>query len=244
MSELPADVALMWGLRDSSRRGPKPSLTIEDITRAAIEIADAEGLAAVSMAHVAERLGNSTMALYRHVKSKDDLLTLMSDAALEAPSPLPDGVDWRTGLTFWADNVLTTLRQHRWYAQIPISGPPAGPRNLAWFDAALSALADTGLTEEGKVGVVMGLMTYVHGQIRLSVDLAEGFSATPEAFNQYGAVLKQIVDRRRLPALGRVLDAGVFDPILTFEESDDQDFDFGLQLYLDGVAGFIERTSS
>jgi hypothetical protein len=90
----------------------------------------------------------------------------------------------------------------------------------------------------------MGLMTYVHGQIRLSVDLAEGFSATPEAFNQYGAVLKQIVDRRRLPALGRVLDAGVFDPILTFEESDDQDFDFGLQLFLDGVAGFIERTSS
>ncbi|GAA1546462.1 TetR/AcrR family transcriptional regulator [Kribbella lupini] len=244
MSELPADVVLMWGLRDASRRGPKPSLTTEDITRAAIELADAEGLAAVSMARVAERLGNSTMALYRHVKSKDELLTLMSDAALEEPSPLPDGVDWRTGLTFWADNVLTTLRQHRWYAEIPISGPPAGPGNLAWFDAALGALADTGLSEEGKVGVVMGLMTYVHGQIRLSVDLAAGFTDNPAAFNQYGAVLKQVVDRRRLPAVARVLDAGVFDPVVTFDESDDQDFDFGLQLYLDGVAGFIERTCS
>jgi AcrR family transcriptional regulator len=244
MSELPADVVLMWGLRDGSRRGPKPSLTSEDITRAAIELADAEGLAAVSMARVAERLGNSTMALYRHVKSKDEMLTLMSDAALEQPPPLPDGVDWRTGLTFWADNVLTILRQHRWYAQIPISGPPAGPRNLAWFDAALGALADTGLGEEGKVGVVMGLMTYVHGQIRLSVDLQAGFADNPQAFSQYGAVLAQVVDRRRMPALGRVLDAGVFDPVVDFEEPGDQDFDFGLQLYLDGVAGFIERTCS
>ncbi|GAB2592753.1 TetR/AcrR family transcriptional regulator [Kribbella endophytica] len=242
MSELPADVVLMWGLRDGTRRGPKPSLTSEDITRAAIDLADAEGLAAVSMARVAERLGNSTMALYRHVKSKDELLTLMSDAALEEPTPLPDDVDWRTGLTFWADNVLTTLRRHRWYAQIPISGPPAGPKNLAWFDAALGALADTGLSEEGKVGVVMGLMTYVHGQIRLSVDLAAGFADNPEAFSKYGAVLAQVVDRRRMPALGRVLDAGVFDPVVAFEESDDQDFDFGLQLFLDGVAGFIERT--
>jgi AcrR family transcriptional regulator len=82
--ELPADVALMWGLRDVTKRGPKPSLSVEDIVRAAIEIADAEGLAAVSMARVAERLGNSTMALYRHVKSKDELLILMSDAALES----------------------------------------------------------------------------------------------------------------------------------------------------------------
>ncbi|GAB3810127.1 TetR/AcrR family transcriptional regulator [Kribbella italica] len=244
MSELPADVALMWGLKDATRRGPKPALTAEDITQAAIELADAEGLAAVSMARVAERLGNSTMALYRHVKSKDELLTLMSDAALEYPAPMPDGTDWRTGLTFWADNVLTVTRQHRWYAQIPITGPPAGPRNLAWFDAALGALAGTGLSEEGKVGVVMGVMTYVHGQIRLSMDLAAGFADQPEIFSRYGAILSTVVDRRSLPALGRVLDAGVFDVDIAFEEADNQDFDFGLQLYLDGVAGFIERTCS
>ncbi|ONI72055.1 TetR family transcriptional regulator [Kribbella sp. ALI-6-A] len=244
INELPADVALLWGLRDGSRRGPKPSLTVEDITRAAIELADAEGLAAVSMARVAERLGNSTMALYRHVKSKDELLTLMSDAALEQPAPMPDDVDWRTGLTFWADNVLTVLRQHRWYAQLPISGPPAGPKNLAWFDAALGALAGTGLSEEGKVGVVMGLMTYVHGQIRLSIDLGEGFAENPDAFKQYGEVLAKVVDRQQLPALARVLDAGVFATEIAFDDADDQDFDFGLQLFLDGVAGLIERTCS
>ncbi|ADB34304.1 transcriptional regulator, TetR family [Kribbella flavida DSM 17836] len=242
MSELPPDVVLLWGLQNESRRGPKPSLSIEDITQAAIELADAEGLAAVSMARVAERLGNSTMALYRHVKSKDELLTLMSDAALEQPDPLPEGVDWRTGLTFWADNVLTVIRRHRWYAQLPIPGPPTGPKNLAWFDAALGALADTGLSEEAKVGVVMGLITYVQGEVRLSLDLAAGFADNPEAFSRYGATLARVVDPRRLPALARVLEAGVFQPDLEFEQSGDADFDFGLQLYLDGIANFIERT--
>jgi AcrR family transcriptional regulator len=240
--ELPADVALMWGLRDVTKRGPKPSLSVGDITRAAIELADAEGLAAVSMARVAERLGNSTMALYRHVKSKDDLLVLMSDAALERPEPLPAGADWRTGLTFWANGVLTAIRKHRWYSRLPISGPPAGPNNLAWFDSALGALKDTGMSEESKVGIVMGLMTYVQGEMRLSMDLSTGFADNPDAFTRYGATLARVVDPRELPALAEVLAARVFDEVASFEVTHEADFNFGLQLYLDGVAGFIERT--
>jgi AcrR family transcriptional regulator len=240
--DLPAEVALMWGLQAVTKRGPKPSLKVEDITKAAIGIADSEGLSAVSMARVAERLGNSTMALYRHVKSKDELLVLMSDAALERPQPLPDGIDWRTGLVFWAHGVMTAVRAHRWYAQLPISGPPAGPNNLAWLDSALGALKDTGLTEEGKVGVVMGLMTYVQGEMRLSSDLAAGYADNPDAFSRYGATLARVVDPRQLPALAAVLAAGVFDDSASsFTDDDDADFDFGLQLYLDGVAGFIAR---
>lgn len=239
--ELPADVAAMWRLREPPRRGPKPSLTLDDIVRVAIEIADAEDLAAVSMARVAERLGNSTMALYRHVKSKDELLVIMSDAALERPEPLPEGVDWRTGLTFWADGVLTAIRKHRWYAKVPISGPPAGPNNLAWFDSALGALKDTGLPEEAKVGVVMGLITYVQGEIRVAFDLAAGYADNPAAFTQFGNTLARVVDPRVYPAVARLVDAGVFDEVGSFEEDNEADFDFGLQLYLDGVAAFIER---
>ncbi|MEV0804571.1 TetR/AcrR family transcriptional regulator [Kribbella sp. NPDC050281] len=241
-NELPPDVALMWRLREAPRRGPKPSLSLDDIVRAAIEIADADNdLGAVSMARVAERLGNSTMALYRHVKSKDDLLVLMSDAAIERPDPMPEGVDWRTGLTFWADNVLAAIRKHRWYAKIPISGPPAGPNNLAWFDAALGVLNGTGLPEEAKVGVVMGLITYVQGQIRVAFDLAAGYDENPAAFQQFGATLRQVADPRQYPAVARLVEAGVFDEVGNFEDESDQDFDFGLQLYLDGVAAYIDR---
>ncbi|MEV4260038.1 TetR/AcrR family transcriptional regulator [Kribbella sp. NPDC049584] len=239
--ELPADIAAMWRLRETPRRGPKPSLTLDDIVGAAIEIADAEDLAAVSMARVAERLGNSTMALYRHVKSKDELLVIMSDAALERPDPMPEGVDWRTGLTFWADGVLTAIRRHRWYAKVPISGPPAGPNNLAWFDSALGVLKDTGLPEEAKVGVVMGLITYVQGQIRMAFDLAAGYADNPDAFQRFGSTLRRVADPRVYPAVARTVEAGVFDEVGSFEEDNEADFDFGLQLYLDGVAAFIDR---
>ncbi|RZT19722.1 TetR family transcriptional regulator [Kribbella sp. VKM Ac-2569] len=240
-NELPADVALMWRLREKPRRGPKPSLTLDDIVAAAIAIADAEGLAAVSMARVAERLGNSTMALYRHLKSKDDLLVIMSDAAIERPEPMPEGVDWRTGLTFWADGVLTAIRRHPWYSKVPISGPPAGPNNLAWFDSALGALKDTGLPEEAKVGVVMGLITYVQGEIRMAFDLAAGYAENPDAFQRFGSTLRQVADPRVYPAVARTVEAGVFDEVGSFEEDNEADFDFGLQLYLDGVAAFIDR---
>jgi AcrR family transcriptional regulator len=240
-NELPADVAAMWRLREAPRRGPKPSLTLDDIVRAAIEIADAEDLGAVSMAKVAERLGNSTMALYRHVKNKDELLVMMSDAALERPEPLPAGIDWRAGLTFWADGVLKAIRRHQWYAKVPISGPPAGPNNLAWFDTALTALQDTGLPEEMKIGVVMGLITYVQGEIRLGFDLAAGYAENPAVFQQFASTLRKVADPRVYPAVARMVVAGVFDVVGDVEEDNEADFAFGLGLYLDGVAALIDR---
>ncbi|PSL58486.1 TetR family transcriptional regulator [Saccharothrix carnea] len=238
---LPAEIALLWGLRETPRRGRKPSLTIGEITRAAIEVADAEGLGAVSMARVAQQLGNSTMALYRHVKSKDELLKLMADAAMEDPPPMPATGGWRAGLTLWANSVLLTFRRHPWCARIPLTGPPLGPKNLAWFDSALGTLADTPLSESEKVGVVMGLLTFVHGEIRLTAELAESFQENPEAFGpSYARALRLLVDPRKLPALGRVVDAGVFDQPNLYDEGDvDADFAFGLGLYLDGVAAYL-----
>jgi AcrR family transcriptional regulator len=242
-TELPDEVALLWGLREGPRRGPKPALSVDDIVRAAVAVADADGLAAVSMAKVAAHLGNSTMALYRHVRSKEELLLLMSDAAIEEPPEMPTGHGWRPALLYWARSVLAALRRHPWYAQIPISGPPIGPRNLAWFDAALGALEGTGLDEGEKVAVVMGLITFVQGELRLSVDLAAAYAENPDAFTrQYGAALARLVDPRRMPALSRVVAAGVFDAESLYEEEDpDAEFEFGLNRYLDGVAGYLAQ---
>lgn len=239
-TELPAEVALLWGRRET-RRGPKPTLTAEDITRAAIEVADAEGLSAVSMARVAAQLGNSTMALYRHVRSKHELLALMSDAALETPPDPSDGTDWRTGLTQWARHVLAMYRKHPWYAQLPIGGPPIGPHNLEWLDLALRSLAGTALTEPDKMGVVMGMLTYVQGEIRLRAELGASYAENPEAFSRrYSELLRQLVDPRRMPALSAVIEAGVFDvEDLYDQEEADADFMFGFSLYLDGVERLI-----
>ncbi|HEX6339618.1 TetR/AcrR family transcriptional regulator [Umezawaea sp.] len=241
-NDLPAEVALLWGLRDTARRGRKPSLTVADITRAAVEVADADGIGAVSMAKVAERLGNATMALYRHVKSKNDLLLLMADAAIGPAPALPEGLEWRAALTVWVRGVLDALREHPWVVHLPISGPPVGPNNLSWFDRALGALGDSGLSEDSKVGVVMGLLTYVQGEARLSTDLAAGYQENPEAFGrQYGRALAAVVDPERFPALSKLVASGVFDADVPYDE--EVDGLFGLNLYLDGVAALIERTT-
>lgn len=233
---LPDDVALLWGLRGGTKRGPKPALSVEDITRAAVDLADEVGLPAVSMARVAAKLGNSTMALYRHVKSKDELVLLMADAALEDPPTFPPDADWRACLTLWANSVLTAIRKHGWWVQIPVSGPPIGPRNLTWFDRALSALEGTGVSEEDKVELVIALLMYVHGEVRLSVyEPAQNV----ELINDYGAALAQVVDPARLPSLAKVVGAGVFN----VQPGDDVDIDwnFGLNLVMDGMAAFIAR---
>lgn len=245
MADLPDDVALLWGRREAPRRGPKAALTVDGIVAAAVAVADADGLEAVSMARVAAELGNATMALYRHVRSKEELLTLMSDAALAGPPELPDG-DWRAALTTWTVAIVGQYRRHPWYAQLPISGPPVGPNNLAWFDRGLAALAVTGLPEPDKVGIVLALTTFVRGQVRVSADLRAGYARNPDAFGSgYGAVLAQVADPSRFPALGRAVAGGVFDedaaPDGDIEVDLAQDFRFGLDLFLDGVAAHLGR---
>src|SRR4030095_11990422 len=108
--ELPRGVALAWGIAAHPQRGPKRELSIERIVEAAVEIADAEGLGAVSMRRVAASLGFTTMSLYRYVTSKDDLILLMQESG--SVVPVPDETlerTWRDGVTAW---VLATRAAH------------------------------------------------------------------------------------------------------------------------------------
>ncbi|TYP89159.1 TetR/AcrR family transcriptional regulator [Blastococcus xanthinilyticus] len=250
--ELPDDVALLWGRRPESRRGRKPSLTLADLTEAAVRLADAEGLAAVSMARVAAELDASPMALYRYVASKDELLLLMSDAALEEPPATPLAGEWRERVAAWAREVLAAIRRHPWYRDIPISGPPAGPRNLAWLDRGLSAFAGLDIDEEDKVLVYLGVLPLIHGQVRLSIDLAAGFAEDPAAFGErYATALEVLVDPARMPHLARAVAAGVFAPGGQPDTEADADadaydgfqaeFEFALGCYLDGVERYLAQ---
>jgi AcrR family transcriptional regulator len=238
---LPDQVTLLWGLRGASRRGPKSTLSVQDITRAAIAVADAEGLTAVSMARVAAELGNSTMALYRHVRSKDELLLLMWDSAMDDPPEFAEDGDWRDKLAEWSRALVARARQHPWFVRIPINGPPVGPGNLVWFDRALGAFSDTSLAEWEKVALVTSLLTFVQGAMRLRADLIAGYAENPEAFDgSYGRTLSEVVDPRRLPALYKVLQAGVFADGDDFETDVDTDFEFGLARVLDGMEFYLD----
>src|SRR5947209_1711918 len=222
---LPAGVAAAWGLRDRAGRGPKPGLTLAGIVHAGVELARAEGLAAVSMARVAERLGASTMALYRYVASKEELLALMVDAALgEPPAPgEPPALGaaggaaqrevpgWRAGLARWAWAYHDRILEHLWSLRVPITGPPLTPNSVAWLDRGLACLAGTGLAEDEKASVVLLLSGYVRNEGALTAELTAAGAISDAAMAGYADTLRSLAAPERFPALRALLDAGVFD---------------------------------
>ena len=233
---LPASIETAWGLRERPRKGPKRGLNLEQIVVAAVSVAEADGLAAVSMNRVADELGASTMSLYRYVAAKDELLKLMADAAYGAPPPAPErGEDWRAGLADWARTYLARLRLHPWVIRIHISGPPITPNEVAWMEAGLNAMRATNMTEGEKISVIVLLSGFVRNRATLDADVDAAIQtagSTPaEAMSSYGRLIAKLTDPQRFPAIRRVIAAGVFD---TIEEPDDQ-FGFGLARILDGV---------
>ena len=94
--ELQRRSELLWDLRAVPGRGPKPSITPDDVVRAAIDIADADGLSAVTMHAVAQRLSVTAMALYRYFPSKDALNDAIVDAGMGLPpTPAKQHPSWR-----------------------------------------------------------------------------------------------------------------------------------------------------
>jgi AcrR family transcriptional regulator len=149
----PTTLDLLWGSPQRPKRGPKPSLTLERIVAEAIEHADAEGLAGLSMQRLAERLGCAKMALYRYVPGKAELEALMLDAAL-GPAPDPaaaaaapgDEERWRPQLRAWAMTMFDRMRAHSWADELAQGVRPVGPNEVGWMESALTTLADSGLT--------------------------------------------------------------------------------------------------
>ena len=207
----------------------KRGLSEERVVAAAIELADADGLEAVSMARVAERLGFTTMSLYRHVESKDDLLRAMLDAGLGPPPAALDdpGEDWRAALELWTRSVLDALLAHPWAIRVPITGPPMSPVQLAWLDRGLRALEHTGLTEGEKADIVLLLNGYAFWEARLRTELVPTAPAAPP---------DGIED---MPALRRALEAGIFED----ESVGDRGMAFGLGRILDGVEALIASSA-
>ena len=239
--ERPAGLDLLWGRLDEPAPEPRRGLSLARIVRAAVELADAGGLDAVSMARIAERLSFTTMSLYRHVKSKDEVLLLMLDSVATVPDELDEpGDDWRLGLQRWCRAQWVMLRTHSWIVHLPITGPPITPNQLAWTDRALRALRGTGLTEADKVGVVLLVASYMLTTARLSTDL--GPAASGESVAAYSTLLGGLVDGRRFPALRTAIDAGAFDYPADVAAPERQfDYAFGLDRILDGVDTLIRH---
>jgi AcrR family transcriptional regulator len=236
---VPQVLLRMWGIEhDAPRRGPKPGLDLETIARAAIAIADAEGLHAVSMSRVAKALGFTTMSLYRYVESKDDLVLAIVDVAYGTPA-LPDtSSDWRTGLELWAQSLHRILVQHRWILEVPITEPPLSPNQLGWMELGLRALGPTRLTAQQKLSAMLLVDSYTRGQTALEIGVG---TDSAEADRVYGERLMWLTNDRDHQHLRAAASAGALSDEGDFEEDE---FGFGLGTVLDGINALVERQGS
>jgi len=237
--DLPRGVALAWGLAADPQRGPKREMSVERIVEAAVAIADADGLGAVSMAAVAARLGYTTMSLYRYVSAKDDLVLLMQEEATGVP---PDDVcgeeGWRARLAAVFRASVQVYVRHPWMLDIPITGTPATPNSAAWMDVMLEALEGTPLSEEERLAVALTVAgharwygTIIAAYTRQARDRGMSQEEITAAEDRLFAGLITADD---YPSLHRAVQAGVF-------RSDADPFVFGLERILDGVDAHIAR---
>ena len=248
---LPPGLDLLWGRRERGRRGPKPELSVDAIVEAAVRVADAEGLDAVSMARVAKELGFTTMSLYRHVASKDELLQLMWNASAQgAESLVLDGDGWRDRLRQWALIQREMMDRHPWITQMPMAAPPLAPNSLTFVERGLETLEGTGLADADKIRVIGLLSSYALSEGRMAHDAARAAAAAqaaaaagdapafPASFEQ---LLRQLVDEKSYPILHRLAwSAAIGDAPSGMDEA--AEFQFGVECILDGVQKLIERS--
>lgn len=237
-------MALLWGVQRAPRRGPRQSLSVEEIVCVAIELADADGLEALSMRRVAERFGVNAMALYTYVPGKAELVDLMLDAVL-GEAARPDGAEgeWRAGLELYAREAWALYHRHPWVLRVPYSRGLMGPNQAAALDCALRAVSGIGLSEGEMVAVFFVVAGYVQGAARTSAEAAQNERATgvtdEEWWSALGPLMAQYIDQDRYPTL-----ASISAEAWAFEEAEGGGFEFGLRRVLDGIETYVESRSS
>jgi len=235
--ELPRAVALAWGVAANPQRGPKREMSVERIVEVAMQLADAGGLASVSMAAVASELGFTPMSLYRYVSAKDDLVLLMQESGIGVPSEsITEAEGWRAGLRALEQQQLAAYVEHPWLLDIPVPSLPFTPNGLAWLDAGLQVLRETGLSSEERVAVVLavGAQARWEGAARRSRTDA----ATEGRDARDAALLASLVTPEEFPEVAAALRDGAFSPGQGADP-----FVFGLERVLDGVEMFLDGRS-
>ncbi|GAB3756025.1 TetR/AcrR family transcriptional regulator [Microlunatus parietis] len=242
--ELPRAVAMAWGIAANPQRGPKRELSHELIVEAAIGIADAEGLGAVTMSRVASSLGFTTMSLYRYVTSKDDLLVLMADAASEVSYPEGSwGDDWRANMWDWAALLRGCYRDHPWLLEI--NRTPSllmTPNNMAVVDLGLRALRPARLELAEKIALIMVVSMYVRSFCELEQEVADeeiDLARDAWAAEAQAGALRELVTPDRFPDLYPMVVSGEYFGT-SESQLEDADFRFGLDRLLDGFARYLE----
>lgn len=227
--------ASLWERLERPAPAPRQVLSPQRIAAAAVAIADAEGLEAITMRRLAAELSVAPMAPYRYVSSKDDLLELMVDHVY-ADLRLPGGLGWRESLRALAVRTRELMLDHRWLAQLPPQAKLAlTPSRMTVAEKALAALDGLDLEADTMMSVFRGVDAYVHGAMSyesaVSAFMSEqSLTSGDELRSELAPLMTWHMQTGRYPTYQHYLRTA------TRKDDTRWQFDLGLDCFLDGIA--------
>ena len=213
-----------------ARRAAKrrPSLTLARVLRAAISLADRDGIESLSMRKLGQKLGVEAMSLYNHVRNKEDMLDSMVDIVFNEIDLPASGVAWRTAMRQRAISAHQVLLRHPWAIGLMESRATPGPANLRHHDAVLGSLRRAGFSVEMAAHAYSVLDGYIYGFTL--TELALPFRTSKEVAKVAGNIL-QGVRADEIPYLAEMAFAYTMKPGYSYGA----EFEYGLDLILDGI---------
>jgi AcrR family transcriptional regulator len=231
-------LALLW--REPGRAG-RSGLSVDSVVAAAIEVADAEGIGALTMRRVAEQLGVGTMSLYTHVPGKAELIDVMLDTVLGEVIAGDESGSWRERLERIARDLEGLYHRHPWLLHVATTRPTLGPNVIAKYERELRAVEGIGLDDIEMDAVVTLINGYVHGAVRGAVEAAEAERHTGMTDAQWWAkqapLLERVFDPARFPVAARVGQAAGEEHQAAVDPA--HAFAFGLERVLDGIDALV-----
>jgi AcrR family transcriptional regulator len=242
-SPAPADqagqlLALLWRhelpLRPGGR-GPKQAVSVDEVVRTAIALADRDGLAKLSVRAVAAELGLRPMSLYTYVPSMRALTVLMVDAVAVDDEPLLTDAPPRTRLAAVARQVRAEVIAHPWLLEVSPWRMVLGPGRMRRYERQLAAVAGLGLTDVEMDRVVAVLTEFATGNARMAVAAAREAAEMSDArwWEVHGPLLTQVMPAHEFPLAGRV--GAAVGELYQAPADPDGAFEFGLAALLDGI---------
>jgi len=209
-------VELLWAPpQQPSVRGPRPRISLADIVAAGVAIADADGLAALSMRKVASRLGVGPMSLYTYVPGRSELVELMIDHVYgEHAIPDPE-LPWQQRIEEWAREIWRIYDAHPWLLDYNMARLPIGPHVLDVSEALYAALFSAGFVAAENVAISNLIQWQLLGAARSMIsdaDEARHTGVSAEAYwDSRASFWDTYFNWSRYPTMAAIWEAGGFD---------------------------------
>jgi AcrR family transcriptional regulator len=218
----------MTDQRGQSPSPGRPALSRERVVEGAVALADARGIAALTIRSLAEHLGVKPMSLYYYVASKSEILDAIVDVVFsEIDLPTVDG-DWRSEVRLRATSARHVLRRHSWAIGLLESRTSPGPATLRHHDAMLGTLRGAGFSTEMTAHAYALIDSYVYGFALQEAALP--FDG-PDTVADVAEPMIEQFSAGQYPHLVELATEHVLRPGYDFGD----EFDFGLTLILDGL---------